>query len=151
MYAIRVQVEEGRLDVRASGLVAPEEALRAVSQAFVLAEAGGITRATCDLTAVEGGGSSIVVLGAAFASRVQPSQRVAVLCTKRQIAFCRRLARLSGFGDNLGLFTREQDAVAWLGSVRRPQGISGTARRHFSTGTAPRSERTQRDATRAAS
>ena len=79
MYAIRVQVEEGRLAVRASGQVGPEEALRAVSQAFALAEAGSITRATCDLSAVEGGSSGIVVLGAAFASRVQPSQQVAIV------------------------------------------------------------------------
>lgn len=151
MYAIRVQVEEGRLAVRASGQVGPEEALRAVSQAFALAQAGSITRATCDLSAVEGGSSGIVVLGAAFASRVQPSQQVAIVCAQRQVALCRRLARLSGFGDNVGLFTREQDAVTWLGNTRRPQELSGAARRHFATGTATRSERTPRDATRAAS
>ena len=151
MYAIRVHVEEGWLEVTASGLVGPEEALRAVSQAFALAEAGRITRAACDLTAVEGGASAIVVLGAAFASRFQPSQQVAIVCVQRQLALCRRLARLSGFGDNVGLFTREQDATSWLDTSRRPRGLSSTARRHFSAGKAAGREQTERDVTKAAS
>ncbi len=131
MYAIRVRVDEARVEVTASGPVGPEEALRAVAQAFALAEAGEIARATCDLTGVEGGSSGIIVLGAAFASRFQPTQLLAVICSPRQLALCRRLARLSALRDNVGIFTRESDAVAWLLAPRGARALSVTARRHF--------------------
>lgn len=133
MYAIRVLVDEGLLEVTASGYVGPEEALRAVAQGFALAEAGGISRAVCDMTALTHDASSIVVLGAAFASRFQPGQRMAVVCNPRQLSLCRKLATLSRFGENFGLFTREADARAWLTAASRATHVSPTALRHLTS------------------
>lgn len=145
MYAIRVRVEEALVEVRASRQVAPEEALRAVSQAFALAEAGSISRGICDVTEVGRHASSLIVLGAAFAARFTSQHRVAVVCGPGQLTFCRRLARLSGFGDNFGLFTRESDAREWI-SARAASSCPQTTLRHLA-GQAPE----RRDQARAAS
>lgn len=131
MYAIRVRAEQAVIEVVVSGRVDPEEGLRAASQAFALAQAGHITRAFCDLSAVGRDAASITVLGAGLAARLQPQQRVAVLCTGAQLAFCRRLAHRSGFAGNLGIFTREADARAWLTAPAGRGRLAGPARRHF--------------------
>lgn len=131
MYAIRVRAEEAVVEVVVSGRPGPEEAMRAVSQAFALAEAGSISRALCDLIAVGRDAPGIAVLGATLVARIGPDQRVAVVCAKTQLAFCRRLARRTGFGDNLGIFTREADARAWLTAPSGHGTLSGPARRHL--------------------
>lgn len=131
MYAIRVWADEAVVEVVVSGLVDPEEGLRAVSQAFALAEAGRISRALCDLTGAGRDASSITILGAGLAARLTPPQRVAVVCTEAQLAFCRRLVHRSGFGENLGIFTREGDARAWLTSPVSHGRLAGPARRHL--------------------
>lgn len=138
MYAIRVRTGEPWVDVVVSEQVAPEEALRAISHAYALAEASQLTRALCDFTALTRPvAPSMVVLGAAFAARFAAEQRVAVLCAPAHLSFCRRLARLSGFGENFGLFTREADARNWLEANATAAYVPETTRRHLeaSTGT----------------
>lgn len=151
MYAIRARADERLIEVVANGQMAPEEALRAVSQAFALAEAGGISRGLCDLSALDRGSRGIVVLGAAFASRFQPAQRVAVVCAPRQRSFCRRLARLSHFEDNFGLFTRADDARAWLAGAQRRSQLPETSRRHLSPPSVSQDTRPHSETARAAS
>lgn len=129
MYAIRARALDGVVEARFSGHVAPEEALRAVSQAFALAEAGEIHRGLCDLRQVSHRAGNTIVLGAAFASRFTQEHRVALICDRRQLSLCRRLTRLAGYGERLGVFTREVDAEAWVASVQRIA-PSETALRH---------------------
>lgn len=131
MYAIRVRAVDGLIEATFSGHLSPEEALRAVAQAFTLAEAGDITLGIGDLTGIGRQSSSIVVLGAAFAAKFKDTQRLAVVCSTEQLAFCRRLARLSSFDGRLGIFTREADATQWLATSVPSGRISSTAQRHL--------------------
>ncbi len=130
MYVIRVRAEDGLLGVSFSGRVSPEEALRAVSQAFALAEAGGIARCICDLRDAEHQPGILAVLGAMLAARILPGQRVAVICAPDQLSYCRRLARLGGFDERLGTFTRDEDATEWLQCASQWR-LAGPALRHF--------------------
>lgn len=132
MYVIRVQAEDGILGVAFSGSVAPDEGLRAVSHAFALAEASEIRRCLCDIRDLHHGTGSLVVLGAALGAHSRPGQRVGLVCANNQISYCRRLARLAGFDQRLGTFTREEDAIEWLSSVSSNR-INATAIRHLQT------------------
>ena len=129
MYAIRARAVDGVLEARFSGNVAPEEALRAISQAFALADAGAIRRGICDLREMRPGAGDVVFLGAAFAARSTAGQRIAVICSPRQLSLCSRLARLAGYGEQLGIFTREADAEAWLHTAQHER-LAQTALRH---------------------
>ncbi|MGB4862342.1 MAG: hypothetical protein WBO97_07780 [Tepidiformaceae bacterium] len=132
MYAIRVRVDGNVLEAAFSGLVTTEEALRAVSQAFVLAEAANISRAVCDLRGVDEGLSpgSISIIAASFSARFHPGQRIAILCTPAQLPVARRFARFAQIGEGFGVFTREADAETWL--QRAPSHrISETMLRHM--------------------
>lgn len=132
MYAIRVGAEGEVLEAVFSGSVPPGEVLRAVSQAFVLAEAVGIRRAICDTRDIETGltRTNLSLLAAGFSGRVSVGQRVAVLCTPEQLRFTRRFARLARIGEEFGVFTRPTDAEEWLARVpqRHP---SETMLRHM--------------------
>lgn len=130
MYVIRVRDEDGLLGVSFSGHVAPEEALRAVNQAFALAEAGGIDRCICDLRELKYGPGSLVVLGAALAAHIGPEHRIALVCDRRQLSLSRRLARAGGFDERLGTFSREADATDWLQTAFQHR-LGSTALRHF--------------------
>ncbi|MEO8539152.1 MAG: hypothetical protein ABI577_05380 [bacterium] len=130
MYGIRARAVDDVLEVRFVGQVAPEEALRAVSQAFALADAGNLTRAVCDFREMSRSSGNVIVIGAAFASNFESRHRVAILCDRRQLSLCRRLSRLAGFDERLGVFTREADAEDWLMASPRTQ-LSRTTLRHF--------------------
>jgi len=132
MYAIRAGADRGVLEAVFSAHVPTEEALRAISQAFVLAEAGGISRALCDVRGVDAGltHGSLSVIAASFVARFFAGQRIAMLCTPEQLPLARHFARFARIGEELGVFTREPDARAWLESVPA-RTVSATALRHM--------------------
>ncbi len=132
MYALRVRADVEVLEAEFSGTVTTEEALRAVSQAFILAEASNVTRAICDLREVENGlaHGSLSVIAAGFTARLRAGLRIAVVCTPAQLPVARRFARFAKIGEELGVFTRATDARAWIASS--PNGrISETLLRHM--------------------
>lgn len=131
MYSIRVRAGGEVLEAVFSGEVTTSEALRAVSHAYSLAEAGGISRALCDLRSVETGPlPSISVIAASFATRFSPGERVAMLCTEEQLNHARQFARFARMGEELGVFTRLGDAEEWLASQAYRR-LSRTALQHF--------------------
>jgi hypothetical protein len=130
MYAIRVRPGGEVLEAAFEGRVLTEEALRAVSQGFVLAEAGNISRALVDVTALGGGPEGLMLLAATFGLRVAPGQRVAVLCRPEQLRGARQFARFTGANATLGVFTRPEDAEEWLAGGHS-QRLSHTTRRHL--------------------
>jgi hypothetical protein len=132
MYAIRTGADDGVLGAEFSGRVSTAEALRAVSQAFALAEAGHLTRAVCDIRGIEAGPdpSSLEVIATSVSSHLAGGRRIALLCTIRQLRLARKFARLTGAREEIGLFTRPVDAEAWL-SGRPVRRLSRTALRHM--------------------
>lgn len=130
MYVIRVRPGGEMLEAVFEGPMPIEEALRAVSQGFALAEAGKIGRALVELSGPDGGPESVLPLAAAFRMRLGPDQRVALLCAAEQLPGARRFARLTGVRDGLGIFTRAEDAEEWLAG-RTEQRLSHTALRHL--------------------
>ncbi|MGE0599198.1 MAG: hypothetical protein AB7J35_07865 [Dehalococcoidia bacterium] len=132
MYSIRVRADVEVLEAVFTASVTTEEALRAVSQAFVLAEAGNISRAICDLREVEDGlpHGSLSVIAASFTSRLSAGQRIAMLCTPEQLPVARRFARFARIGEELGVFTRAADADAWIESAPSTR-LSETMLRHM--------------------
>ena len=129
MYSIQVKASVGIVHACFTGHVAPDEALRAVAQGAALADAGAISRGLCDLSEMDAGLGSLVVLGTALKARFGPDQQLAIVCKSHQLPGLRRLVRLASFEGQLGLFTRERDAVDWLAA--EPAGLSITAARHF--------------------
>jgi hypothetical protein len=131
MYVIRAATPDA-LTVTFSEKVSTEEALRAISQAFALADAGAITNATCDLRAIERGPGNALIIAAALASRMSDSMRVAFIVEPAQRPYVRRIARFTGIRTGLGLFESEDEAKSWLSeapSLRRR--ISSTELRHY--------------------
>lgn len=132
MYALRVRADGDVLEAVFTGSVTTEEVLRAVSQAFVLAEASNVTRAMCDLREVADGlpHHSLSVIAASFTSRLQTGQRIAMLCTPEQLRVARRFAKFARIGEELGVFTRESDAQEWAGGAATAR-VSETMLRHM--------------------
>ena len=130
MYVIRVRPGGEVLEAAFEGRMLTGEALRAVSQGFALAEAGNIARALADVTALEGGPESLMLLAAALGIRISPGQRIAIHCRAEQLPEARRFARFAGANAPLGVFTRADDAEEWLAG-RSQQRLSHTALRHL--------------------
>ncbi|HMO64107.1 MAG TPA: hypothetical protein PKE47_02590 [Verrucomicrobiota bacterium] len=129
MYVIRAVGEH--LAVTFSEQVTTDECLRATSQAFALADAGLIRRATVELGAVTSGPSSSMVVAAALASRMRPELRVAFVCGAAQRPYIRRIAKFSGIREGLGLFETVEHAEAWLASTGSARRLSSTELRHL--------------------
>lgn len=132
MYTMRVDAERRLLSVECRGRLTTEEALRAVSQAFTLAEAGNIRGVICDLAGVHRGPGGLLIVAAAFASRFQPSMRVAFVGSGARLDIARRFIRFSGVRNGLRAFGEAGEASAWLNPVlRRPKPrLSTTELRH---------------------
>lgn len=112
MYAIRAS--GNTLQVSFSDVVPTEEALRAISQAFALADAGSIAAAICDLRDITRGPANSLVVAAALASRYRMGMRVAFIASPGQVPFIRRVARASGIREGLGVFDSIPRAESWL-------------------------------------
>lgn len=109
MYQVRVAPDGSALEAVFSGQLPVNEVLRAISQSFALAAAGGITRALCDLRDVASGPAieALAPIAASLRGRLFGDQRVALVCEAQQVALTRRFARSAGLGTELGVSSRE--------------------------------------------
>lgn len=130
MYVIRAPGPNA-LEVVFSERVTTVEGLRAITQAFALADAGSVTSALCDLTEVQRGPGNYLELAVALATRIRPGMRIAFVGGRMQRPFVRRLARFSGIRQGLGIFETRRDAARWLQDGAAPQTGSSTRRRHY--------------------
>ena len=132
MYTIREDGEKKLLIIEVSGGMRTEEALRAISQSFTLAEASGIRAIRCDIRDLTKGPAGLLMLAASVALRHQPGMRVAVVGTERQLRIASRLATFSGLRDGMKAFDADHDAEGWLRPALAPVVglIPSTTRRH---------------------
>lgn len=132
MYTMRVDATTNLLSVECRGRLTTEEALRAVSQAFTLAEAGNIRGMLWDLSQLRRGPGSLLVVAATLSCRYQPSMRIAFAATGIKLDLARRLIRFSGLRSGLRAFESEREASRWLSPVlARPETrLSDTELRH---------------------
>ncbi len=132
MYTIREDGVKKLLILEVSGGMRTEEALRAISQSFTLAEASGIRAIRCDILNLTKGPAGLLMLAASVALRHQTGMRVAIMGTERQLKIATRLTTFSGLRDGMKAFDSNLEADTWLrpalaSSVAK---ISSTARRH---------------------
>lgn len=132
MYQIRVRPGSDALEATFSEELTARESLRAISQAFALANAGAVARALCDIRGVSSGPpvEALAPIAASLRARLGTGQRVALLCWPAQLALVRRFARAASGGCEVGVFTRDEDARQWLESAAG-QRLSTTAMRHL--------------------
>ncbi len=130
MYIIRV-VDGARIEAEFSGHVRAEEALRAASQAFALAEAANLDRAICNLRGVERGPEGLAEVGAAIAWRMGPTARVALVIAPGQHRLAQWFARRAGGPGAISAFHSITEAAAWLGMERPQPRLSSTELRHL--------------------
>jgi hypothetical protein len=131
MYAIRVDAGQGLLRVEVSGRLVTAEALRAMSQAFTLAEASGLKSAFCDVRELDRGPAGTMVIAASLSVLFQPGTRIAFIARSEQLSFLARLVRFSGIRRGIRSFTSESEALVWLiPAVRAAREPSSTAGRH---------------------
>jgi len=130
MYVIRAH-GPGSLEVTFSERVTTAEALRAISQAFALADAGSAASALCDVSAVERGPGSYLELAVALATRVHPGMRIAFVAARPQRPFLARLARFSGIAGGLGIFESRAEAEQWRRAESPRREPSGRVQRHY--------------------
>lgn len=131
MYVIRADATHV-LHAGFSGRPTTEEALRALSQAFALAEAGGIMLATCDIREVERAPGNLVVLAAAFAACHVRGMQVAFVSRPEHHTIVRRFTRYTGVRVGLGVFEHPGQAMQWLTGAAVPALRSSTESRHYS-------------------
>ncbi len=135
MYIMRVDPARRLLSVEMRGRLTTEEALRAVSQGFTLAEASRIRGIYCDVERLNRGPGGMLVVSAALASRFVSGMRMAFVGTSPQMDVARRLIRFSGVRGGLATFDTEAEAEEWLAPALAQPGrrLTGTALRHAET------------------
>lgn len=133
MYSIRVDPQHERLVLVFSDGLNTNEALRAVSQGFALAEAGGLTDILCDLRDVVRGPSNLLVVAASLASHFSEGTRIALVVGEEQVRLVQRFVRFSGVARGINAFLEPAQAEAWLSMpTRRHQAVlSTTGQRHL--------------------
>lgn len=131
MYAIRVDTTQGLLEIELTGRLVTAEALRAMSQAFTLAEAGSLRAALCDVRGLERGPAGTMVVAASLAVRFQPGLKLAFVAQDSQLRFLNRILRFSGIRQGVRAFTSDAEAEEWLlPAVRAVRKPSSTEHRH---------------------
>ncbi|MBE7518135.1 MAG: hypothetical protein HS107_02730 [Thermoflexaceae bacterium] len=131
MYAIRVDTAHGLLQIELSGRLVTSEALRAMSQAFAIAEAGSLNTAICDVRALHRGPAGSMVVAAALAIRFQKGWKLAFVASESQMRFLGRVIRFSGLREGIRVVSRPEAAEAWLlPSLRASRRPGSTERRH---------------------
>ena len=128
MYTIRVDTAAEMLRADASGRIDTEEALRAISQAFALADAGLLARILCDVREVERG-PNLATVSAALATRCRGGLRIALLIRTEQRAIARKLMRLAGSPPGLRVFESAPGASSWL--IPGTAGYASPEQRHL--------------------
>jgi hypothetical protein len=133
MYSIRVDSQHERLLLAFSDGLNTNEALRAVSQGFAMAEAGRLTDVLCDLTGITRGPSNLLVVAASFASHYNEGTRIALVVSQEQVRWVQRFVRFSGIRQGVNAFLETAQAEAWLSMpARRQQAVlSTTGQRHL--------------------
>lgn len=133
MYAIRVDSERHVLLISVGQRLNTEETLRAISQAFTLADAVGIRAICCDVSALERGPGGALAVAAALACRYEPPMRIAVIGGPWQARSARRLIRFSGIRGGMRFFVETMSAERWLAPamIRRRLRLSLTEERHL--------------------
>jgi hypothetical protein len=114
MYAIRVDDQRKLLHIELSGRITTAEALRAISQASVLAEASDILAVLCDVTRVEHGPGALLLVATSLNAAHRPGLRIALVANDDQLRVATRIVRFSGLRDSLVAFTSVEEAEAWL-------------------------------------
>jgi hypothetical protein len=119
MYVIRVRSGNGpdRIEAEFSGQMSTAEAMRAVSQGFALAHAGGLTSILADVRSIESGPDALEIIAVAMSLHMTPNFRCALLCQSSQVKLARRFARGTRLGRQLAIFTSETSADGWLDVV----------------------------------
>lgn len=135
MFTIRADASQRMLRLDLSGRVVTREALRALSQAFSMAETSRITAIQCDVTEIERGPARLLMLAAVFSVRWHEPMRIAFVGRPVQAPFVRRFINFSGRSHAMGFFVPSELPQDWLlGGLppppARPPRLSGTARRH---------------------
>lgn len=132
MYAIRVDATRHLLQIELSGRLTTDEALRAVSQAAALAEAGGLRAIACDMRMLHRGPARSLGVAAMVALRFQAGMRIAFIGTLQQVRAADRFVAFSGVGPGAQFFESTADGDAWLEPVLRRAGplAASTERRH---------------------
>jgi len=135
MYSLREDGARKLLLIELSERLTTEEALRAMSQAFMLTEASKLRGVRCDVTRITRGPGGLLMVAASLAARYRPALRIAFLGDPGQRPFITRLIRFSGVRENLRSFESSAEADTWLAAVlAQPQKrLSSTARRHAET------------------
>jgi hypothetical protein len=135
MYSLREDGVRKLLLIELSERLTTEEALRAMSQAFMLTEASKIRGVRCDVTRITRGPGGLLMVAAALASRYRPALHIAFVADTAQLPFISRLIRFSGVRENLRAFESAAEADTWLApALGQPQKrLSSTARRHAET------------------
>src|SRR5262249_20563578 len=106
---------EGHLDISCSAKLSTAEAIRAITHAALLLEAGaGLNDVLCDVTNVRRGPGNLLLVAAAIAFRQSPDFRVAFVANPRQVRAVRRLIRFSGLQNGMVVLTSRADAESWL-------------------------------------
>ena len=120
MYMMRIDPSRSVLLIVCSGRLSTDEALRAVSHAYALAEAGGIDAVSCDLTAVRRGPASAFRVAAAITSLHHGRVRAAMVIGNRGTAKLQRLIDLTGLKVAVRVFEDQEAAGAWLTGTNEP-------------------------------
>ncbi len=110
-----------------SGRLATTEALRAVSQAFALAEASGIRAAICDARELLRGPGGLLVVAAAVAVRYQRGMRLALVGSEYHQRIGERLINFSGIGIGFRFCESMEEADAWVEPTARRVGPMATS------------------------
>ena len=124
MYAIRVDATRHLLNIDLSGRVTTPEALRAVSQAFALAEASALVAVVCDARKVRRGPGGLLAVAATISLRLPPGMRIALLGMPEQERFVERLISYTGSATGLQFMESETEAASYLEPVLRNRSVS---------------------------
>ena len=127
MYAIRVDATRHVLSIEVSGRLATAEALRAVSQAFALAEASGIRAAICDARGLGRGPGGMLMVAATIAICYQAGMRIALVGAPEQQRVGERLISFSGIGDGFRFCESMGEAEAWVEPTAQRVGPMATS------------------------
>jgi hypothetical protein len=119
MYAIRVDASRHILNIDLSDRLTTAEALRAVSQAFALADASALPAAICDIRNLRRGPGGLLVVAAAISFRLQPGMRIALVGTAGQEPLVERVIRYTGLTTALQFVESPMEAEAFVEPLLR--------------------------------
>ncbi|MDZ7729271.1 MAG: hypothetical protein U5Q44_14385 [Dehalococcoidia bacterium] len=130
MYIIRSFGEQRSIILECSGELDAPEATRAIAQVAALAEVDLPRAVICDLRAVERGPEDALAVAAALSASASPAYRIAIVASREQQPFVRRLLRVARLPHAPAMVESLEEAHAWLAQLHRGIVASSTGRRH---------------------